>query len=70
MAELLIPREVQLDDDFASLHSAHSRMCAVGGGRGRANEFDRDDPGLTNVHVPVNNVLRQFHPPSDDDVLR
>jgi len=70
MAELLLPWEVQLDDDFASLHRAHKRLCALRRGRGRANEFDCDDPGPSIVHVPINNILRHFHPPSDDDVLR
>jgi len=70
MAELLLPWEVQLDDDFASLHRARSRFGAVGRGRGRANEFDCDDPGPSIVHVPINNILRHFHPPSADDVLR
>ena len=67
---LLLPREVQLDDDFASLHRPRSRLLAVGRSRGRANEFDRDVPGLSIVLVSVNTVPRHFHSTSDDDVLR
>ena len=39
MVELLVPREVQLDDDFASRFRIHHALCAVGGGGGRTTTF-------------------------------
>ena len=42
MVELLVPREVRLDDDFASPSRIHHALRAVGGGGGRTTTFDVD----------------------------
>jgi hypothetical protein len=47
VVELHILREVQLDENLASLHGPHSRLLVVGRGCGRANKYDAVDPSLT-----------------------